>query len=102
MAAVDRPYRWVPVLGWMLRDLDEGREDAPLWFGLVIAMIGGIAGIFFGVWGFLLYFLALTPVVLIGYCIVAFSAVSSGIRQKHDERQEMQRIIAENRAKMDA
>lgn len=101
MAAVDRPYRWVPVLGWMLRDLDEGREDAPLWFGLVVAMLGGLAGIFFGIWGFLLYFLALTPVALIGYGIAVFSAIAPDLKHSQEERQEMQRIIAENREKAD-
>ncbi|MGR3782481.1 MAG: hypothetical protein ACU0DT_14630 [Albimonas sp.] len=40
-------YR-VPVLGWMLRDAFEGREDAPLWFALNVIMLWILSVIVFG------------------------------------------------------
>ena len=96
-----RAIYWVPVLGWMLRDMDAGHKDAPIWGMAVIAMIGGIAGVMFGVWAFLTLFLVLTPIFLIGYAVSAFSAISGDMMGRHEERLGMQARIARNRAEAD-
>lgn len=80
-----RSLYWIPIFGWMLRDLDAGHRDAPLWFMLIVVMVGGIAGIIWGVWAFLALFLTLTPIFLIGYCLAAFSAISDDLGRTHRE-----------------
>lgn len=98
MTEPSRPIYRVPLLGWMLRDLDAGRKDAPFWFMMVIVMLGGIAGLVWGVWAFLGLFLLLTPILLIGYCVAAFSAISGDLMTSHVARQDLQARIARNRA----
>lgn len=94
----DSGLYWIPFFGWMLRDLHAGHKDAPLWFMLVVAMFGGIAGIMWGVWAFLLLFLTLTPIFLVGYTMAAFSAIAPDLSRGQQEKIAMQERIAKARA----
>lgn len=39
----------IPIIGWMLRDLMEGREDAVFWFIFNVAVLVGFA---IAIWGY--------------------------------------------------
>jgi hypothetical protein len=64
-------YR-IPLIGWMIRDAAEGREDAKIWFLLNILMIWGMAIGFIGYPALIVPLLALVPVIFLG--IIAITA----------------------------
>lgn len=54
----------IPVLGWMLRDVAEGDEQALGWFALSIAALLAIAGLTFGLPGLVAGMLAAAALTL--------------------------------------
>jgi hypothetical protein len=63
MTAVAKMTFTIPVIGWLLRDLIYGKEDAPFWFGASYVLAWMASVVMFGLPALVTGALGLVPVM---------------------------------------